>query len=105
MESAVRKENANAITESAESSAEAAILSVVPQAGNNSPRWWVGSTVLPRLSVIGSITMDAFALLAGLALAGYLVGGVSRVAEMVRFAPVLLVVWFMIFVAWDLYTR
>ena len=65
----------------------------------------MGSTVWPRLSVIGSITMDACALLAGLALAGHVVGGESRVAEVVRFAPVLLAVWFMIFVAWDLYTQ
>jgi exopolysaccharide biosynthesis polyprenyl glycosylphosphotransferase len=105
VESAVRKENANAITESAESTAQAAILSVVPQAASKGTRSWVGSTVWSRLSVIGLITMDAFALLAGLALAGYIVGGESRVAEVVRFAPVLLVVWFMIFVAWDLYTQ
>ena len=49
--------------------------------------------------------MDAFALLAGLTLAGYLLEGESRVGEVMSLASILVALWFVIFVAWDLYVR
>jgi len=57
------------------------------------------------LSVLALLTLDAFALLAGLVLAGYLVGGGPRVEEILRLAPILLAVWLVIFAAHDLYDR
>jgi exopolysaccharide biosynthesis polyprenyl glycosylphosphotransferase len=51
------------------------------------------------------MVLDTLALLAGLLLAGYLVGGTSRVGEVIYFAPVLLAVWVTIFAAHDLYDR
>jgi exopolysaccharide biosynthesis polyprenyl glycosylphosphotransferase len=55
------------------------------------------------LSILTLLTLDAFALFAGLILAGYLVGGGSRLEEILRLAPILLAMWLVIFAAHDLY--
>lgn len=57
------------------------------------------------LSVLSLMLVDAFALLAGLLLAGYLVDGVERSREVLYLAPILLTGWLAIFVAHDLYER
>ena len=105
MESAVTKEDTNAVSEAAESAVHVVASSLVPKAANSGLKTWVGSIVWPRLTILGLITMDALALLVGLVLAGYVAGGESPVAEVARFAPLLLAVWFVIFVAWDLYVQ
>jgi exopolysaccharide biosynthesis polyprenyl glycosylphosphotransferase len=105
VESAVTKEDPNAVSVAAESAVQVVASTLVPKAANRGPKTWVGSTVWPRLTILGLITMDALALLVGLVLAGYVAGGESPVAEVARFAPILLAVWFVIFVAWDLYVQ
>jgi len=105
VESAVTEEDTNAVSEAAESAVHVVASSLVPKAANSGLKTWVGSIVWPRLTILGLITMDALALLVGLVLAGYVAGGESPVAEVARFAPLLLAVWFVIFVAWDLYVQ
>ena len=57
------------------------------------------------LSILILMVVDALALLAGLALAGYLVGGAGRSSEVLYLAPILLAGWLAIFAAHDLYER
>jgi exopolysaccharide biosynthesis polyprenyl glycosylphosphotransferase len=70
---------------------------------------WTGSKLsslyaLRRLlSILALLTLDAFSLLAGLILVGYLVGGSSRLEEILRLAPILVAMWTVIFAAHDLY--
>jgi exopolysaccharide biosynthesis polyprenyl glycosylphosphotransferase len=106
VERVVTKEDTNPVTEAAESTAQVAALTLVPKAANRGLiKTWVGSTMWPRLFILGLITMDTLALLVGFVLAGYLASGENRVAEVARFAPILLAMWFVVFVAWDLYVR
>ena len=57
------------------------------------------------LSVLTLLGVDTVALLVGLVLAAYLVGGSLRVEEVLHFAPVLLAVWLAICSAHGLYER
>lgn len=57
------------------------------------------------LSVLTLIVADALALLVGLVLAGYLVGGEGRSLEVLYLSPILLTGWLAIFVAHNLYER
>ena len=57
------------------------------------------------LSVLILALVDVLALLAGLGVAGYIVGGRGRPAEVVAFLPVMVVVWIAVFAAHDLYDR
>lgn len=57
------------------------------------------------LSVLVLALVDVAALLAGLAFAGYLVGGGGRLAEVRPLLPVMVVVWISVFAAHDLYDR
>ncbi len=65
----------------------------------------LGSASRRLLSIMTLMVVDALALLAGLLLAGYLLGGKSRVGEVIYFAPALLALWVAIFAAHDLYHR
>lgn len=57
------------------------------------------------VSVLALMVVDALSLLAGLLLAGYLVGGPERVAEVLGYAPVLLTAGLAVFAAHELYGR
>ncbi len=57
------------------------------------------------LSIFILMVGDALALLAGVVLAGYLVGGAGRFSEVLYLAPILLAGWLAIFAAHDLYER
>ncbi|MDP9455854.1 MAG: hypothetical protein M3Q60_08705, partial [Actinomycetota bacterium] len=57
------------------------------------------------LSVLVLAFVDALALLAGIAFAGYLVGGGGRLGEVSPLLPIMLVVWIAVFAAHDLYDR
>lgn len=104
MESAVNKEETYHTTDAIRgSAAQAATLALVPKASNRGTAAWVDPAVWRRISVAILMTMDSFALLAGLVLAGYFAKGETRVADIVHFAPILLAVWLIVFVAWDLY--
>jgi exopolysaccharide biosynthesis polyprenyl glycosylphosphotransferase len=105
VERAVTNEDTNSVTEAVESRAQAAASALVPTAANGSLKTWVGSTVWQRLSILGLIMMDTLVLLVGFVLAGYIASGENRVAEVARFAPILLAMWFVVFVAWDLYVQ
>ena len=65
----------------------------------------LSSSLRRLLSILTLVVMDTLALLAGPLLAGYFVGGKSRVGEVIYFAPVLLAVWVAIFGAYNLYDR
>lgn len=56
-------------------------------------------------TILVMIVMDALVLLLGLTLASYLVDGVGGVSEVVRSSSMLLAVWLVVFLAWDLYVR
>lgn len=56
-------------------------------------------------SVLALMAVDALSLLAGLLLAGYLVGGGERVAEVLGYAPILLTVGLAVFAAHELYGK
>jgi FlaA1/EpsC-like NDP-sugar epimerase len=57
------------------------------------------------LSILALLTLDAFALFAGLILASYSVSSGSGFEEILRLAPVLLAMWLVVFAAHDLYDR
>ena len=57
------------------------------------------------LSILVLALVDVAALVAGLALAGYLVGGGGRLAEIRTLLPIMVVVWISVFAAHDLYDR
>ena len=57
------------------------------------------------LSILVLALVDVAALLAGLAFAGYLVGGGGRLAEVRPLLPIMIVVWISVFAAHDLYDR
>jgi exopolysaccharide biosynthesis polyprenyl glycosylphosphotransferase len=81
-------------------------LALLPEAASKSTRFWLSSALQRPLTVLLlMIMMDALVLLIGLALAGYLTSGESRVGEVIRLAPILVAVWLAVFVAWDLYAR
>jgi exopolysaccharide biosynthesis polyprenyl glycosylphosphotransferase len=105
VERAVTNEDNNPVTEAVESRAQVAASTLVSTAANGSLKTWVGSTVWQRLSILGLITLDTLVVLVGLVLAGYVASGENRVAEVARFAPILLAMWFVVFVAWDLYVQ
>jgi exopolysaccharide biosynthesis polyprenyl glycosylphosphotransferase len=57
------------------------------------------------LSILALLTLDAFALFAGLILASYSVSSGSGFEEILRLAPILLAMWLVVFAAYDLYDR
>ncbi len=57
------------------------------------------------LSILILALVDALALFAGLAFAGYLVGGGGRLAQILPLLPIMVVVWIAVFAAHDLYDR
>jgi exopolysaccharide biosynthesis polyprenyl glycosylphosphotransferase len=77
----------------------------VDKGSEKSSKILLSSSSRRLISILTLMVMDTLALLIGLVLAGYLVGGKSRVGEVVYFAPVLLAVWVAIFAAHDLYAR
>jgi exopolysaccharide biosynthesis polyprenyl glycosylphosphotransferase len=82
--------------------------SVLNEASPQALKWIVGKLssfyALRRLlSILALLTLDAFALFAGLILACYLVGSGSRFEEILRLAPILLAMWLVVFAAHDLY--
>jgi hypothetical protein len=105
VENAVSEESINPVTEVVESTAQVATSTLGPEATSRGIKIWGSATVWSRLSILGSLAGDAFALLAGLVLAGYVTSGEDRVVELTHFAPLLIVGWFVVFVAWDLYTQ
>jgi exopolysaccharide biosynthesis polyprenyl glycosylphosphotransferase len=105
VENAVSKESINPVAEVVESTAQVAASTLGPEVTSRGVKIWGSATVWSRLSILGSITGDAFALLAGLVLAGYVTSGEDRVVELTHVAPLLIVGWFVVFVAWDLYIQ
>ncbi len=91
-------------TESVKPLSEGA-MAMLSEAASHSTNLWLGSSVRRPLRILIMATIDAFALLLGLALAGYLTEGGSRAVELMGFAPVFVAVWLCIFAAWDLYDR
>jgi exopolysaccharide biosynthesis polyprenyl glycosylphosphotransferase len=104
VESSIGTENSRLTTEPVKVTPEAT-LALVTEAATKRPKIWLGSSLRQPLTIMLLVIMDAFALLTGLALAGYVLEGESRVGEIMRLAPILVAVWFIIFVAWDLYVR
>jgi exopolysaccharide biosynthesis polyprenyl glycosylphosphotransferase len=91
-------------TESIESMSEGALI-LLPEAANKRTKLQLSSSLRRPLEISIMIILDALALLLGLALAGYLLGGESRAVEVLRFAPILMAVLLSVFAAWDLYVR
>ena len=104
MESAATKQDANPVAELVDASAQVAAMTLAPETASGAVRARGNPVMWARLSLLALIAMDALALLVGLVLAGYVAGGEGWEVEAVRFVPLLLLVWFIVFVAWDLYT-
>jgi exopolysaccharide biosynthesis polyprenyl glycosylphosphotransferase len=101
---ALNTNNLHPSAEPAESVAQTGGLTLVPEVGNRSAKIWFSLALQRPVTILILIMMDTIALLVGLVFAGYLAGGESRAIEVIRFAPILLMVWLAVFVAWDLYT-
>lgn len=80
-------------------------LSLVPGVANRSPRLRLGTSLRRLFTLLILMATDIVALLVGLVLASYSVGGRGEVEDLVPFAPLLVVAWLIVCVAWDLYAR
>lgn len=96
--------NGDPLTESTEPTPQNKIV-LVPDLGSRSIKIWLSSTLQRPLTILFRIIVDTLMLLVGLALAGYLLLGGIQPDEVMRFAPILAVVWITVFVACGVYVR
>src|SRR5215207_8168322 len=104
VESFATTDSTNSPTEPIQPTSQGTLV-FLHEGAHKSPKIWFSASLRRPLTILALMVMDIIALLLGLALAGYLLEGESRVVELVRFAPISVTVWIALFVAWGLYVR